>query len=105
MNDDQVGADEAELTSDVHDVGLHFCVDHDFFVHGMPCNIFEHLLLSFSIEEFEEVFVGSPVEVVLVESDDFVDVSVLFLEFLVMAPALQGIPCAYEAGHFLIKFV
>lgn len=79
LNNNKGWVDHPELAGDVLDVGLNLCIYHYFFIHSMPGDMLDDLFLSASIEMLHLLFVHIFVEVIFVESDDFVDVSVLFL--------------------------
>ena len=88
-----------------HEVGLYGGV---LFADGLPAGCLRRLCfvaVRGSVEQLDLALVVRLVECGFKQLDYFTYIGVPLLEFVVVAPALEGIASRDEAGHFLVKLV
>jgi len=84
---------------------LDFLVNHDTIRDGVFGETIEMFFVSHGFQLIHELLVENFVEVGLEEGDNAIDVSILFLQFLVVTTTLQRISCGNKVRHFFIEFV
>ena len=77
LYDYQIRVDNDQVASYVLNFSLYFLIDHDFVVQSIPGKIFDLFLMGHGVKLLQMFFIECLVVVSFVESDYFVDVSVL----------------------------